>query len=380
LEDPPWLGSIHDSITSCEIEYYFGDENAAIFRRRRRNDETSIPLDLLCREDFSELFSKDAISVSRLYQYLRQDFGPYTTSLKALASAQEVYKLIPNATIDLGITSHPVSTSAWAAASLNNEESRKFSNNLSLAQTFACIAQFESGSFDIDPELLTEVIAMSSGNSIFVAAPLLCDPSELPAEHEVRRVVGNIGRAGIAMLIPPQDTKIKELVPETWNMINYTPFNGERSDSFKNTSLHLSFTPYTMSINVGDHGMQDKEAFFLESLVSVYDQEKWVADLDILKTTRDPLFSRHQNSPKCSHVLDEDTYDYEDLVSIDNWEELLDNEDLTGVVRAQGNWLARLAAAAVSVKRGHQTIILPDSVCWECVEFDTKPSGTTYIC
>ncbi|CAM6003035.1 unnamed protein product [Sphagnum balticum] len=105
-----------------------------------------------------------------------------------------------------------------------------------------------------------------------------------------------------------------------------------------------------------------------------------VADKDWVRGC-DPLFSRHQNSPKCSHVIDEDTYDYEDLVSIDNWQELLDNEDLTGVlVRARGDWLARLATAAVSVKRRHQTIILPDSVCCECVKFETTPSGTTYIC
>jgi len=383
LRDAPWCESSDDyegSITSCEIEHYFGDENAAIFRLLRHNDETIVPLDLLCREDFTELFLKDAIDISRLYQYLRQDFGAYTTSLKALASAQEVYKLLPNVTIDLRITSDPLYTCSWACANSVRNESHKFSNRLSLARTFACVAHFESGSFNIDPQLLTDVIAVSSGNSIFVAAPLLCDPSELPAEHEVKRVVGNIGRAGIAMLIPPQDTKMRELVPETWNLINHTSFDGELLDSFQNTSLHLSFTPYTMSINVGDHGMQDKEAFFLESLVSVYDQEKWVADLDILKTIRDPLFSRHQNSPRCSHVIDENTYDYEDLVSIDNWDELLDKEDMTGVVRARRNWLARLAAAAVSVKQRHHTIILPNPVCWDCVELHTSKSSTTYIC
>jgi hypothetical protein len=334
-------------------------------------------VDLLCREDFTELFSNDAIDVSRLHKYLRKDFGCYSTSLKALASAREVYKLLPNATIDLGVTSRPFYNSSWVSGM--TETSSSFCIKLSRSETFACIAHFESGSFDITPHLLREVFAMSSGNSIFVAAPLLCDPSELPAEYEIKRVVGNIGRAGIAMLIPPQDTKIRELVPETWNLINHTPFDGELVDSFQNTSLHLSFTPYTMAINVGDHGMQDKEAFFLEALVSVYDQDKWVADLDVLKTIGARLFSRHQNSPKCSHVIDEDTYEYEDLVSFDNWDELLDKENMAGVVRARGNWQARVAAAAISVKQRYRTIILPDPVCWDCVGLEKSESGTTYI-
>ncbi len=36
------------------------------------------------------------------------------------------------------------------------------------------------------------------------------------------------------------------------------------------------------------------------------------------------------------------------------------------MVRARGNWQARLAAAAFSIQRGHETRILPDEVCWNC--------------
>ena len=40
-----------------------------------------------------------------------------------------------------------------------------FNDRLSLAQTFACIAMFESGTYDVDPSILEHVFAMSSGNS-----------------------------------------------------------------------------------------------------------------------------------------------------------------------------------------------------------------------
>ena len=51
---------------------------------------------------------------------------------------------------------------------------------------FACIIMFESGLYDVDPKTLTNVMAVSSGDSIFAAAPLICDPFDEPAHQEVR--------------------------------------------------------------------------------------------------------------------------------------------------------------------------------------------------
>jgi hypothetical protein len=264
----------------------------------------------------------------------------------------------------------------WAINSNNSDY--KLSNALNRPSTFACLANFESGSLDIDPSLLEHVFAMSSGNSIFVAAPLLCDPFEIPLDQEVRRVIGNIGRAGIAMLIPPQDTKIRKLDYGTWNLVNHTPYNGKSEDCFKSTSLHLSFTPYTQPINIGNHGLQDIEVFFIESVVSIHDRDKWVSDIDILGTFNSHRFHRHQDFEQCYHSGQE--YAYGGLVCFDNWEELLDKEGISGVVRARDNWLARLAAAAVSVKLDYDTTILSSFVCWDCVDRQPKQRGVTFIC
>jgi len=388
LKSAPWVWDKDDeeTMTLQKLNYWFGDERAAIFYLESGyKGGATLPDNALDREDYTEIFRQDALDIGQLDVHLHtqmQNHIQYALSLKALASAEGIYKLLPNATVDLRVTSSPLYATSWVSMETDShsETHQRFNFELSRCRTFACIAHFESGSFNIDPQLLKDVMAMSSGNSIFVAATLLCDPFEKPAEYEIRRVVGNVGRAGLAMLIPPQDPKIRTLAPDTWNLINHAPFDGKLEVSFQSTSLHLSFTPYTMAINTGDHGSQDKEAFFVETVVSVYDQNKWIGDLNVLKTVSDPFFSRHKSSPGCTHIIDEDTYEYEQLVCFDTWEEILDREDMSGVVRAHGNWLARLATAAVSVQKGYPTVILPSSVCWECVGIDGVKGEIVYIC
>lgn len=56
-----------------------------------------------------------------------------------------------------------------------------------------------SGLYEISPNSLSNVMAVSSGDAIFVAASLLCDPIEEPLRQEIRRVLGNVGQPGIAL-------------------------------------------------------------------------------------------------------------------------------------------------------------------------------------
>ena len=372
LADAPWDC---DGFSPRELSFLLGNKDAAIFRVHLRG-ENVIGTNSLYLQDFPQIFARDALDVDKLDYHFRnlaeaEDFMDYSLSLTALASAANVYKLLPDATIDLRVTNRPLHRSRWVQKqwlSVDGQQPRsrlcQYSAPLSRPMTFACIANFESGTFDIDPEYLREVMAMSTGNSLFIAAPLLCDPNELPAEHEIQRVVGNIGRAGMGFLIPPQETRILNLEANTWNVVTHAAYDGEPENSFQSTSMHLSFTPYTQPIKLSDHGLQDTEAFLVESLVAVHDRERWIAHVDILKTLGSPLFARHFKA-ECKHIIDAESF--KDLVAVDNWEELLDKDDISGVFRAQGNWLARLAAAAISVRKGYQTVILPDSFCWECV-------------
>jgi hypothetical protein len=52
---------------------------------------------------------------------------------------------------------------------------------------------------------------MATGDSIFFAAALLCDPIEGALHSEIRRVWGSIGKPEIAMLIPPKQPQIRDM-------------------------------------------------------------------------------------------------------------------------------------------------------------------------
>ncbi|KAL9034082.1 MAG: hypothetical protein Q9180_005601, partial [Flavoplaca navasiana] len=139
---------------------------------------------------------------------------------------------------------------------------------LTKSQTFACLAMFESGQHDIDPRLLKDVMAMSSGDSIYVSAALLTDPYDEIPPGDIRGFMGNIGRPGITFLVPPRDPLIKKVSIDEWPLIERHEFDGCLSDHFQNTSLHLSFTTAETPLNIGFSGGQDLEACILETLFS----------------------------------------------------------------------------------------------------------------
>jgi hypothetical protein len=226
----------------------------------------------------------------------------------------------------------------------------------------------------LPPSSLKKVMAISSGNSIFVAAALCRDPS-WGSDGQValiRRYVGNVGKAGVVILVPPAAPRIRRFDPASWKHINHDDFSGEMADCFQATSLHLSFTEYEPPIDTGSHGGRDGQAFFLESLVSVCDRGEWIADLDVLGTLKIPNCYVLKPCNKRSHDR-KAAFDPEKfkncLTSIDTWLELLDPPNNDCIVRADGNWCGRLATAVVCLQRGHTTLLLPspDFKCWICV-------------
>jgi hypothetical protein len=362
----------------------------------------------------------------------RDRYGIYTISLRASASAAEVYKLLPGATISTSIAARRLWLSKWLRPESKNrtDETHLFWNRqLFRGQALACIAMFDSGTYDLDPEGLSKVFALSSGNSIYVAAPLLCDPHEIPLEREVRRVVGNIGRPGLAFLIPPTEPKIRKLSNESWMHINHVPFDGKVEDCFQQTTIHLGFTAYNLPLRDDSQGdnIIDRPASLVETIISVHDRGQWVADLDIisalehgrldenpenrygfpttgfLKPTspNESLSVRwqdHLNGPVSFRKLQESEINpirldctcqttgnnfkkrkhlpsFDEVfrsgrphfISADNWDEFLEApSDGILVIRAHENWLARLAFTVLSVNRGVRTIVLPNDVCWAC--------------
>lgn len=113
-------------------------------------------------------------------------------------------------------------------------EGGEFDKSTHLARSFACIAMFESGEFNLDPSSLQSVFALSTGGSIFVASASLADPSADSSLSPIRRVFGNLGR-----------------------LVNHESFDRQVQDSFRLTSLHLSFTDFELTVDVGARGLRD---------------------------------------------------------------------------------------------------------------------------
>ena len=155
----------------------------------------------------------------------------------------------------------------------------------------------------------------------------------------------------------------------------------EFHNNFDGTTLHLGFPGYEIPLDVGVHGGQNREAFFLETLISVHDGGEWVSDLDALAAVASPsLLNANDLVPHCDHTeSDRRAVPDGSLVSIDRWEELLEKPKDAAVVLAYGSWLARLATAAVGAKMGNRTILYPRDGCWACCERTFGPPSDASV-
>lgn len=163
--------------------------------------------------------------------------------------------------------------------------------------------------------------------------------------------------------------KIRPLGNE-YNLVEHAAYDGKREDNFKGTSLHLSFTDWTLPLEVkGVEGRTiDQEACIVESVISVLDSGKWVADLDILCIDFEALMKLRVSHQCPAHPNGRADYDY---TSLDSWEELLDVPTNVGFFRAHGNWAARLAAVSILCQKGqgHSIGLLgPEKFCLECLD------------
>ncbi|KAL1883293.1 hypothetical protein Daus18300_000351 [Diaporthe australafricana] len=262
------------------------------------------------------------------------------------------------------------------------------------SQAFFCILMFETSYF-LFPSRLEGVMAISSGNSLFVASSLLSDPYSLPSEPKISHVMGNIGRPGTLLLVPPVQPRMIAPGIERWPLLTFRDWDGVGNDSFPDSSLHLWFTGSTQEINEGYDGAHDQELCMIESVVSLHDKGEWVADLDILKVLRQSqcrldrqnetippdvrrrfvLYeaSKERRADTCCEENHISQYSPQKLplTAIETWWELLERSSKNCVFLATGNWQARLAAMIICFAQGRKVSIISNPVCWDCVA-DTR--------
>lgn len=309
----------------------------------------------------------------------------FIRSLKFLATICQVYESLGDITVAMAVTSKELHASKWMPntdlsaqnATIFSEESASKLKvwlfqafeplELDLASTFACIAMLESGSIDLPKVGLDSIMAISSGDSLFIANTLLLDPSKCP-ESNFRRIRGNVGRAGIAMLVPPEEPRTRKTEAQDGNRLNHHEFDGHIVDSFKATSLHMSFTEFVLPIDTRTRGLRDIEIYFLETVISVHDKGQWMGDLVVIPVHKSPLLRLVSQSQSCVHEKTMNKQSVPELTSIDSWHEFFDRREEPTVFRAKGNWMARLAATTISVTQGNLTLVFGDRICWECAE------------
>jgi hypothetical protein len=304
--------------------------------------------------------------LSRLVCLDGEDSGPeyleLMSSLGALHFAFQLYSNLPDAQVELSITKDTLSKYSWSKTNIDDSEH---------ARSFACIASLETGYLNTNPSTINHVMGISVASSLYVAQFVWSDPYVPLPKSTIRRSIGNVGKKGMAFLISPQNPNMKEPGYDKWKVVQHAPFDGLFENNFAETSLHFSFTGYELPIDTGEHGLKDKDVYFLQSVVQAYEGSNWVADLDILEAfiNRTGKGAIWRLATQCRHNAKEasDFKPLGNVVSIDCWDELLDDTQQTSIVRANGNWLARLALTVVAYQRGRKVVIADKKVCWACV-------------
>ncbi|RSL60405.1 hypothetical protein CEP53_005432 [Fusarium sp. AF-6] len=246
----------------------------------RLEGNSKLPDHRITGETFQKAFQSDQFDHNLLTEWFANGLGmkypKFVQPLRACAAAVEMYSRLPEATVDSSIVARTSLTHArWFPRETEVHDSL-LRLELSRPKAFACIAMFDSGRI-YDIGYLQNVFAMTYGNSIFVASPMMADPYEEPVETEIKRVPGNIGQPGLSFLIPPPVPRIRKSNPKAWTVLNHKPFKGQLEDNFWKTSMHLTLTQYQPGLPglFHDEHFIDEASALRETLVQVYDSSEW---------------------------------------------------------------------------------------------------------
>ena len=211
-----------DRPTSVVYNFLYGDEEVAVFSCKPWRTEQ--PENFFDLADIRKAFTLSLVDPLKLLTRI----DDHLHSLLAMSAAASIFENMAEATVSLeGLSNTVLGNSTWyrdAAQRLLETGQKKLSHHekvgtllmtpaLSLPETFGCICMFVSGTLDLNPEELSRVMAVSAGDSLYVAGVLLNDPAKVPSKA-VERVPGNIGRPGMALLIPPTNLKVSKEDPK----------------------------------------------------------------------------------------------------------------------------------------------------------------------
>jgi hypothetical protein len=370
------LGAGANPLSNLKYRFLFGTPQVAVFQpvHEWKVNRPEFELDL---QSLIQALRNPLIDKAKLQEYLegfihRQrkpapiKYPEYAVALQNLFRAYLVYHDLRHAQVDLSVLSLDLSESSWG------KEGTQQVFQITRAQRLACIVMFDSGHYNLPPEDLAGVVGVSSSNLLYVSKILLSDPAEESARDRIQCLIGNIGKAGISLLLLAHNPEIFEPgIGDSWDMVNHLDFDGLTEDNFRDTSLHLALTGDEMPLNVGLQGACDKEVFYVEATVRAYERGSWMADINVLDLPDTISMCREYCltlGVGCEHSK-EARSDYSVLgpmTSVDCWSEFLDRPTSKAVIRAKDNWQVRLALTAIMFARRDNLVICRGEICWKC--------------
>ncbi|KAL8776212.1 MAG: hypothetical protein Q9203_003419 [Teloschistes exilis] len=230
----------------------------------------------------------------------------------------------------------------------------------------------ESSNIKTANSTLQSVIALSSRDPLYIAKSMLSDPAH-GTDSRITRIRGNIGRAGIALLVPPETPRVMTVDLPDWRLLDHDEYDGATTNCFAETSSHAFFTGSMLPFDTGSRGMRDTDIYLFETTISARDQGGWIGDIKPLPMFNDPLFRVINADKPCQHQQKSHVAFAQELIATDSWYQFFTRPGGPIYFRACGNWMARLAAASMSVQHGHPTFIFGNDVCWTCGKIEYEP-------
>ncbi|KAI0538353.1 hypothetical protein GGR58DRAFT_501346 [Xylaria digitata] len=369
------ITTLHPSWT---LSFLFGDaDSAAIFMLAGAPEtvrQTLVPS--IGYADILWCLEHQILSPARVLSFLSSQESAIIKCLKILKLMSEIYipLTLQGATISPRILTAPIPWQLTTDTIMRTRVSPTANpmHDYSRFQSLAVIAYFETGFWVEMQNKLDEdeILGISAGDSIFVPSKLLHDPCAHFPSYQFSRLLGNVARPGVTILTSPKQPEAREIDLNGFRTA-ITEFNGERIDCFQSTSLHLSFTEWSVPLySRSTIGQRDSEAVHAEAVVSVRDSGIWVADINILAAfAHADVQELPTPSVPCGHP--QPSKPPKGAVSIETWDQILDCPAGLVVTRSFKNWVARMAIVAVLAQhcrlKSKRIYICPENMCWGCL-------------
>ncbi|KAI3319528.1 hypothetical protein HD806DRAFT_525510 [Xylariaceae sp. AK1471] len=321
-------------------------------------------------EDIHWALAHDLLRPSDKVQ-IAQDSVYRTLNILGLSSS--VFTALPQRIIRIETLLQPLVDCSWALELIAQNYSSITIPFLSMAHQIAIISYFAGGCNIPSADVAPNSMGVSVGDSLYVPNWLLDDPLQASKRPFLVRILGNIGQPGFTIFSSVENPMASPLDYSNWRVTDQKAFNGKLEDALGATSMHLSFTSWERAIDQpGDQGNQDSRYRKMESIVSIRERGKWIGDVDMISALRSAKIYQLPPQSTCDHAPGSAPAVL--MISVESWDDLCDLPAGLVVVRAHGNWLARLAVASFLAQQAEEhsssisrITICPPNVCWRCV-------------